>query len=118
MGKWISTVAVATTMLWIGLVCTVALAIVHRVEPIDFIDPPLVAILLPLFLSFLGVGALFLSESGAIGRLRRNRGATRGDASDQSPAVSRAEIDRILKEGDEWIANYKETLSKLASKGR
>jgi len=111
-GKWISIAAVATTMLWVGLMGTVALAIVHRVEPIDFLYPPL-AIFLPLIISLLGVVAFLISESGVIGWLCRNRRATRGD---EDREVAEAEFYQMLKEGDEWLANYKETLSKLASK--
>jgi len=112
MGKWISMVAVAVTMLWIGLVGALALAIIHRVEPIDFLYPPL-AIFLPLIISLLGVVLFLLFESGAIGWLRDKLGGARDDAERE---VAESEFYQMLKEGDEWLAHYKETLSKLASK--
>jgi len=109
MGKWISMAAVAVTMLWIGLMGTVVLVFVYPEDsnlPHGFIFSPLV-------FSLLGVGAFLLSESGVIGWLCRSRGATRGD---EDREVAEAEFYQMLKEGDEWLANYKETLSKLASK--
>jgi len=113
-GKWISIAAIAVTMLWIGLVGTAALNLMYSADS----NLPSWFIFLPLFLSVVAVGLFLFFEGGAISRFRRNRRTTRGDASDQNPAVSRKEIDRILKEGDEWIANYKETLSELTSKRR
>jgi len=118
-GKWISMVAVAVTMLWIGLVGAVALNLMYSADS----NLPSWFIFLPLFVSVVAVGAFLLFESGAISRLRRNRRTTRGDvdrSSEESGQVGLAhlidEIDQKLKEGGELIAGYEKPLPKLAQK--
>jgi len=113
----------AFTMLWIGLMGTIASAFVNRVLSIDFS----LAIFSPLLVSFLGMVMFILFVSGgyekAIDKLRGVLGSTRqeGDLSSEEPssdvlAQLIEEIDRKLKEGGALIAGYEKSLPKLAQK--